>query len=369
MRFSVNYLLTAALVAQTAHALQSPLQRTQQTASVLEDWQLLDNGCVVGKIKGNPAYNDGDVITTSPLSNPTGATEASFVTSQTGSSYLLGTPRFASPSYGGTRPIGGASNEMPREDFVQNFLQVFGLTSLVAGGTALGFTVGGSGTGGDAVVATTDMAKSMTDMTSMTMQSPSDAWMKSSPGLVEAPKGDSLSPSEVRDLFSLWNNALMTGNPDTVAMRYSKEAVLLPTKSDIPRSDYEGIRDYFVHFLEKRPTGRILESYGKRNLLCQDSILKDTVFRKAYYSYCLSAPFQNFDQFHPSQTMLWMLVFTNLRSRTTVKYVHDTPSSTPKKMANGKSSTITLLECQRRRDKLLVRMKCEDSLACGTTLC
>ncbi len=263
MRFSVKHLLGVALVAQTSSALQS-LQRPagpKQTVSVLEDWQLLDNGCVVGKIKGNPAYNDGDVITTSPLANPAGATRASFVTSQTGSEYLLGTPRFDTPAGSNVVPTG---NEVSRGQFVNNFLQVFGLTSLVGGATALGFTVGGSGKGdsvasivGDSVAAPSNM------MASMTAETPSQAWTKSTPGLIE-PTGESLSPQQVRDLFSLWNNALMTGNPDTVAMRYAKEAVLLPTKSDIPRSDYDGIRDYFVHFLEKRPTGKILESYGKQ---------------------------------------------------------------------------------------------------------
>ena len=263
MRFSVKYLLGVALVAKTSSALQS-LQRAagpKQTVSVLEDWQLLDNGSVVGKIKGNPAYNDGDVITTSPLSNPAGATKASFVTSQTGSEYLLGTPRFETSAVGGYAPAG---NEVSRGDFVNNFLQVFGLTSLVGGATALGFTIGGSGNGdsiasivGDSVAAPPSM------VSSMNIDTPTQAWTKSTPGLIE-PTGESLSSQQVRDLFSLWNNALMTGNPDTVAMRYAKEAVLLPTKSDIPRSDYDGIRDYFVHFLEKRPTGKILESYGKQ---------------------------------------------------------------------------------------------------------
>ncbi|KAL7539471.1 hypothetical protein ACHAWF_006412, partial [Thalassiosira exigua] len=64
---------------------------------------------------------------------------------------------------------------------------------------------------------------------------------------------------QVRNLFNLWNDALLTGDPDAVAKRYSREGVLLPTLSDVPRSDYEGIKDYFVHFLEKKPLGKILE--------------------------------------------------------------------------------------------------------------
>jgi len=68
-----------------------------------------------------------------------------------------------------------------------------------------------------------------------------------------------ITKAEVRNLFNLWNDALATGDPATVAKRYSKEGVLLPTLSDVPRNDFEGIKDYFVHFLEKKPTGNILE--------------------------------------------------------------------------------------------------------------
>ena len=66
---------------------------------------------------------------------------------------------------------------------------------------------------------------------------------------------------EVKNLFQLWNNALLTRNPDTVARRYAKEAVLLPTVSDVPRDTHELIEDYFVNFLAKGPEGQILESF------------------------------------------------------------------------------------------------------------
>ena len=68
-----------------------------------------------------------------------------------------------------------------------------------------------------------------------------------------------ITKQEVRNLFNLWNDALKTKDPDIVAQRYSKEGVLLPTLSDVPRNDYAGIRDYFVHFCEKGPVGKILE--------------------------------------------------------------------------------------------------------------
>ena len=68
-----------------------------------------------------------------------------------------------------------------------------------------------------------------------------------------------ISTQEVRNLFNLWNNALATGDPQKVAARYSKDAVLLPTLSDSARYTNDRIADYFVGFLKKKPEGKILE--------------------------------------------------------------------------------------------------------------
>jgi len=99
-----------------------------------------------------------------------------------------------------------------------------------------------------------------------------------------------ITEDEVKGLFHLWNDALATLDPDAVAKRYAKSGVLLPTVSDVPRTDYEGIKDYFVAFLQKKPQGVILES----NVMigtnwCQDcgiyefDLLGDKV--KARYSF------------------------------------------------------------------------------------
>ncbi len=69
-----------------------------------------------------------------------------------------------------------------------------------------------------------------------------------------------ITKDEVRDLFHLWNDALATLEPNNVADRYAKKAVLLPTVSDVPRTDYDSIQDYFVNFLKLEPQGEILES-------------------------------------------------------------------------------------------------------------
>merc|ERR1712151_1064848 len=77
----------------------------------------------------------------------------------------------------------------------------------------------------------------------------------------EANKSEPITESEVRNLFQLWNSALATEDPDAVAKRYAKDATILPTVSDVPRTDYDLIKDYFVNFLKKKPQGEILESY------------------------------------------------------------------------------------------------------------
>ena len=64
---------------------------------------------------------------------------------------------------------------------------------------------------------------------------------------------------EISDLFETWNRALQTGNPDNVVACYAENAILLPTVSAKVRHNHEEIRDYFVHFLAKKPYGKITE--------------------------------------------------------------------------------------------------------------
>ncbi|KAL7475721.1 hypothetical protein ACHAW6_001628 [Cyclotella cf. meneghiniana] len=87
----------------------------------------------------------------------------------------------------------------------------------------------------------------------------------------EASKPQAITEDEVKNLFQLWNAALATEDPETVANRYAKRAVLLPTVSDVPRTDHDLIKDYFVSFLKKKPQGKILESnVSVGNNWCQD---------------------------------------------------------------------------------------------------
>ncbi|PXB02631.1 SgcJ/EcaC family oxidoreductase [Pectobacterium carotovorum] len=65
------------------------------------------------------------------------------------------------------------------------------------------------------------------------------------------------SKKEIASLFNRWNASLQTGDAKKVNRNYASDAVLLPTLSDQPRTtDAERI-DYFEHFLEKKPVGKI----------------------------------------------------------------------------------------------------------------
>ncbi len=77
----------------------------------------------------------------------------------------------------------------------------------------------------------------------------------------EIAMGKAITEDEVRGLFDQWNDALSTLDPRRVAFRYAKKAVLLPTVSDTPRTNFASIEDYFTNFLKLHPKGEILESH------------------------------------------------------------------------------------------------------------
>ena len=59
------------------------------------------------------------------------------------------------------------------------------------------------------------------------------------------------------DLFERWNEALRSGNAQQVSRCYTEDAVLLPTVSNVPRLSRSEIQDYFEHFLQKKPLGKV----------------------------------------------------------------------------------------------------------------
>jgi uncharacterized protein (TIGR02246 family) len=64
---------------------------------------------------------------------------------------------------------------------------------------------------------------------------------------------------DIAKLFDKWNAALQTGKPDEVVKLYAPKAILLPTVSNKVRHNHAEIKDYFEHFLEYNPMGKINE--------------------------------------------------------------------------------------------------------------
>ncbi|MGU3525052.1 SgcJ/EcaC family oxidoreductase [Enterobacteriaceae bacterium C23F] len=72
-----------------------------------------------------------------------------------------------------------------------------------------------------------------------------------------APACHKIDEGQVAGLFDKWNASLKTGDAKKVADTYLSDAVLLPTVSNHVRlTDAERV-DYFEHFLQKKPQGKI----------------------------------------------------------------------------------------------------------------
>jgi hypothetical protein len=109
---------------------------TKLDATTLDEWQLLDNGSVVGSVRGHPTLSDGDIITTSPLSNTGNVRTQAEVTTLTGSRYTLGSPiQLKRPS----TPLDDGGPGMKRA----TLLKGTGLAAFVFAGFAAGVAVGG----------------------------------------------------------------------------------------------------------------------------------------------------------------------------------------------------------------------------------
>lgn len=67
----------------------------------------------------------------------------------------------------------------------------------------------------------------------------------------------STSEKEIAALFDRWNASLKTGDPNKVVANYAAKSILLPTVSNKPRLTPEEKKEYFEHFLERKPFGTI----------------------------------------------------------------------------------------------------------------
>lgn len=80
------------------------------------------------------------------------------------------------------------------------------------------------------------------------------------PSNIQTPQAESCkatSEQEIAALFDRWNQSLQTGDPHKVVANYAERSILLPTLSNKPRLTPEEKEDYFHHFLENRPSGKI----------------------------------------------------------------------------------------------------------------
>lgn len=77
---------------------------------------------------------------------------------------------------------------------------------------------------------------------------------------VPAEEVEVCAPATLRvteELFERWNEALKSGDAEQVSECYLKDAVLLPTVSNVPRLSRTEIKEYFEHFLKKQPLGEV----------------------------------------------------------------------------------------------------------------
>ena len=65
------------------------------------------------------------------------------------------------------------------------------------------------------------------------------------------------SEEQIAALFDSWNLDLQTGDVHKVTSHYASTSLLLPTVSSRPRFTALDKEDYFHHFMENRPVGRI----------------------------------------------------------------------------------------------------------------
>jgi len=76
--------------------------------------------------------------------------------------------------------------------------------------------------------------------------------------------------------FYKWNESLKTGNANLVANLYTKDATFLPTMSPDFKVGIDGAREYFTHFLQKKPIGKVI--YDKVQVLGPNSYLHSGMY-------------------------------------------------------------------------------------------
>ena len=76
-------------------------------------------------------------------------------------------------------------------------------------------------------------------------------------GVAEQVSCQKISKEEVAQLFDRWNQSLQTGDPAKVAANYAERSIFFFFLSNKVRLTKEEKEDYFHHFLENKPVGKI----------------------------------------------------------------------------------------------------------------
>lgn len=100
------------------------------------------------------------------------------------------------------------------------------------------------------------------------------------PGVLPAPEATmNIARALPTDLMKLWTAAVATGDPDVVTSLYDPAyGVLWGTVSPMRRDTPEHIRDYFVHFLDKKDLTALVYHPNVR-------VVGDVVIDTGYYTF------------------------------------------------------------------------------------
>jgi uncharacterized protein (TIGR02246 family) len=91
----------------------------------------------------------------------------------------------------------------------------------------------------------------------LTMAGCSSSPSKTDSGTKQSVACKATSDEEIAALFDRWNRSLQTGDAHKVVANYAERSILLPTVSNKVRITAAEKDEYFEHFLENKPVGKI----------------------------------------------------------------------------------------------------------------
>lgn len=83
-----------------------------------------------------------------------------------------------------------------------------------------------------------------------------------------AQKCERIEAKGVKALFVRWNEALEDPSANKVVALYANDATLLPTVENGPYTKAHGLKEYFVHFIERKPVATIDETKRSIEIGC-----------------------------------------------------------------------------------------------------